>query len=82
MTQPRRSDEVAFYAAMRTLKQSGSAGSTAVFALVESLGMNEKRAAYLLGKWTGKRWWDYGVSLFSGWFTPQAPLELKDKSGS
>jgi hypothetical protein len=28
-----------------------------------------KREYYLLSKWSGKGYWDYGVSLRSGWVT-------------
>lgn len=40
------------------------------------LSIPEKRAYYLLDKWTNNGWWDYGVSLRSGWFTPEAPAVL------
>lgn len=33
------------------------------------LGMHWKRAEYLLDKWTGKGWWECGVTLRSGWLT-------------
>ena len=33
--------------------------------------INYKRAWYLLGKWTDKRWYEYGVSLDLGWVTPE-----------
>lgn len=36
-----------------------------------ALGMAEKRAAYVLDKWAGKGWWEYGVSLRTGWLTPE-----------
>lgn len=32
-------------------------------------GINHKRAAYLLLKWTGRNWYDYGVCLDLGWLT-------------
>ena len=34
-----------------------------------SLGINAKRAEYILGKWADRRWWEYGVSLRTGWLT-------------
>ena len=34
---------------------------------VERQPINRKRAWYLLGKWTRKGWYDYGVSLGAGW---------------
>lgn len=39
--------------------------------LVTDLGMNEKRAAYILGKWANKGWYDYGVSVMAGWLTDE-----------
>ena len=31
--------------------------------------MHHKRAWYILDKWSGKGWYDYGVSLDMGWLT-------------
>jgi hypothetical protein len=33
------------------------------------IGMNHKRGLGILEKWTEKGWWDYGVSVRSGWIT-------------
>lgn len=38
---------------------------------VRALGMNEKRAAYICSKWTGKGWYDYGVNVLAGWLTDE-----------
>jgi len=35
--------------------------------IVEELGMNENRAAYIFQKWADKGWYDYGVNVLSGW---------------
>ncbi len=35
-----------------------------------SHGIPEKRCLFLLGKWSGKGWYDYGVCLDLGWLTP------------
>jgi hypothetical protein len=32
--------------------------------------LHHKRAWYLLGKWSNKGWYDYGVTLDLGWLTP------------
>lgn len=37
--------------------------------LVIDLGMNEKRAAYICGKWTNKGWYEWGVNVLAGWLT-------------
>jgi len=34
---------------------------------VAELGMNDKRAEYILEKWSRKEWLEYGVSPFWGW---------------
>ena len=41
------------------------------------LGIHPKRVHYLLLKWADRGWWDYGVSVRSGWFTPEGWEELK-----
>lgn len=38
-------------------------------ALAEGLGIHPKRGLYLAGKWSDKGWWEYGVTLRSGWLT-------------
>ncbi len=43
----------------------------------ERLGMHTKRTLYLLDKWTDKGWWEYGVSLRTGWFTELGLEEAK-----
>lgn len=35
--------------------------------VVRELGINEKRAAYILWKWTDRGWYNYGVNVMSGW---------------
>lgn len=35
--------------------------------IVESIGMNEKRALYLCQKWADQGIYDYGVSPLYGW---------------
>lgn len=44
------------------------------------IGMNEKRAMAILEKWTGRGWWDYGVSAQCGWFEPGAPGKLEARA--
>jgi hypothetical protein len=46
-----------------------------------SLGMCEKRADYILEKWERKGWWDSGVTVRTGWLTPQG-LEAALKEGA
>ena len=33
--------------------------------------MHYKRAWYILDKWSGKGWYEYGVALDLGWLTPE-----------
>lgn len=37
---------------------------------------DDKQLMYYLEKWTKKGWWEYGVSLRTGWFTPEGIEEL------
>lgn len=74
----RKPDEVALYNALRLLT-----GGEAHYGIARSgrfadevardLGIPEKRATFLLDKWSDRGWWDYGVSARTGWFTPEAP---------
>lgn len=43
----------------------------------EPIGMHPKRGMYLLGKWASKGWWEYGVTLRSGWLTPEGIAAAK-----
>ena len=77
MTQPKRPDEIAFYQALRDRTRSGQSHTrTSMVKIYTELGMPEKRAFYLLMKWTGNNWWDYGMWAWGGWFTDQAPEAL------
>lgn len=37
--------------------------------VVIDIKINEKRAAYICEKWSGKGWYDYGVNVLAGWLT-------------
>lgn len=87
MTQPRRQDEIELYAALRLAAADyrdadGNRGNgywggrPVVTGLLCGLGINEKRGFYLLTKWSGKGWIDYGMWAWGGWFTDEAPQEL------
>lgn len=86
MTQAKRQDEVDLYLALRQRafecqKSEGASfgywgGRGAAIEVVRQLGMNEKRAFYLLEKWSRKGWVDYGMWVWGGWFTPAAPDAL------
>jgi len=39
--------------------------------LVADLGLNEKRADFILEKWTRRGWYEYGVSPFAGWLSDE-----------
>lgn len=39
--------------------------------LILEMDMNEKRAVYILDKWTSKGLYDYGVSILCGWLTAE-----------
>ncbi len=43
-----------------------------------SVDMIEKRAMAMLDKWDRKGWWEYGVSLRSGWLTAKGLVALTE----
>ncbi|GGH46040.1 hypothetical protein GCM10008014_08450 [Paenibacillus silvae] len=40
--------------------------------------MHNKRAWYLLGKWTRKGWYEYGVNVRVGWLQPEGIEKAKE----
>jgi hypothetical protein len=60
----RKSEEVLLFEYLRICKEVGITPRKAI----ESLPINEKRAHYLLLKWTDKRIYEFGVCLDLGWF--------------
>ncbi len=44
--------------------------------LIPEIGINHKRAWYLLEKWAGRDWYDYGVTLDLGWITQKGWEEM------
>lgn len=38
----------------------------------------DNQLMYYLDKWTIKNWWEYGVSLRTGWFTPEGIEHFKN----
>jgi len=81
----RKPDEIALYAALRARSHTVGSGPFAVrspgsiYAIKEEaarLGIPEKRAFALVSKWSGRNWWNYGVSLRGGWFEPGSPEAL------
>lgn len=82
MSQPRGADEIQLYARMRrsaarNLVTGGKQpGSNIVRNHAADLGIPEKRLYYLLDKWTGKGWWEWGMNQAGGWFEPGAPESL------
>lgn len=73
----KKPDEIALFALMRAspgvLVDAGFPCEVAG----DALGIPRKRVYSLLDKWADCGWWDYGVSLRSGWFTKDAPAELR-----
>ena len=89
MSQPRRPDEIAYYAALRHAaveygQTDGRAvsgywgGNSVARRIAVQLGMPENRAFYLLCKWSAKGWIDWGTWAWGGWFTEQAPAVLSE----
>lgn len=67
----KHADEIEYYAAIR-------AKGRGVFAdvVAERIGIEWNRAEDLLEKWYRAGWWEFGVSMRSGWLTDEAPQEL------
>jgi hypothetical protein len=77
----RKLEEIALYAALRALAPGAymNPGIEAIEDQARRLGVPEKRAFCWVEKWCCKGWWDYGVSLRGGWFTPEAPPSLGER---
>lgn len=69
----RKIDELALYAALRPNRLSRAV----VADEADRLGIHPNRAFYLLTKWAGYRWIDYGVHVLAGWWTDSAPEWLE-----
>ena len=65
-------DEIKLY---RALKEKYRAGGDSRFAtdIAVEIGINEKRAVYILEKWSGRGLWNSGVTTRSGWFEEVNP---------
>ena len=67
-----KADEVTFFMLMqqrcRTAGLDTGESPRAIIADSSHL-INEKRAHYLLQKWTGKGWYDWGTVIDGGWMT-------------
>lgn len=50
--------------------------SPSVLRCVVNMEMNHKRACYILGKWTDRGWYEYGVNILYGWLTDKAPRSI------
>ena len=74
----KKADEIALYHYLRTLGPFDGCMTVArpIRDLIAEHDISEKRALYLLNKWTDKGWYSYGVCLDLGWFTSDAPDEL------
>lgn len=72
----RKPDEIAFYAALQKEAKGRTFHSLPVDRIIGEICMNEKRAYNILVKWSYKGWWEWGVSPFRGWFTPEAPQHI------
>lgn len=70
----RKPDEIVLFAVLRVAHPRGSVGRRGFLELCARLRMHEKRCFYLLMKWSGRGWWDYGTWAWGGWFTDEAPL--------
>ena len=51
---------------------------TYVGKVIANASIDEKRAQYILEKWTKRGIWNYGISAFAGWFETHLSLEYLD----
>ncbi len=51
-----------------------------VRSIIDRLGVNHKRACYLLGKWAAKGWYNYGVTVDLGWLTEEGLAQARTVS--
>lgn len=63
LLQMRKSEEMMFY----FLVKMGEKEKVTPREIIKKMPINEKRAHYLLQKWSDKGLYDYGVSLDLGW---------------
>lgn len=69
-------DELALLLAVASCPEGNS-----VRDVIARMGINGKRACYLLGKWAGKGWYEWGVCIDLGWLTPLGQYEARLLSG-
>ena len=75
-------DEVTFLILMqlRCKVQGQDGGETPRAIIADSLHLlPEKRALFLLKKWTAKGWYDYGTVIDMGWLTPDGVAASYEK---
>jgi len=73
-----KDDELRYMKALANLRTSSMSLDPLADYVAEQLGINHKRADYILRKWENKGWWDYGVSLRAGWLTADGMQQLKE----
>ena len=64
-----KADELELLEALLVFRSFQTGGTEFASHYAKQLGMDWKRCNALLLKWADKRWWEYGVSPRSGWFT-------------
>jgi hypothetical protein len=68
---------------MTELRRRAATGEQAsVLEMVNELGINTKRAAYICEKWSVQGLYGYGCSVLAGWLTKKAvDMNLEEWSG-
>ena len=49
--------------------------------MATNLVQNDKQLTYYLYKWVRNGWWNYGVTVRSGWFTPEGVQYFMNQIG-
>ena len=62
-----KKDERILLCALQARSSVQMATSPTVREIVDTLGMHHKRAEYICKKWSERGWYDWGVSVLTGW---------------
>ena len=65
---PMKSDEKELLEVLQRQAEEGD-GRSHIRKIINDLGMNKKRAAYILEKWSRRGWYSYGADVLAGSLT-------------
>lgn len=65
----KRNDEIELMDEL--MKRTDSGASSDMLEIIEDMGMNLKRAAYICEKWNRQGIYEYGINVMHGWLITQ-----------